>query len=304
MKHTLLYIALALASFTLQPATVQAKVLKDSKGKKEAKAQKAPKVVKQLVVLHTNDTHSCVMPYNPNLADTATANRGGYLRRVAMIKQERSLNPDLLLFDSGDFSQGSPYYSLFKGDVEVGLMNEMKYDAATIGNHEFDYGMDNMVRLFKMAKFPIVCANYDFTGTELADIVKPYVILHRKGLKIGVFGLAPQLAGLVIEKNYGCIQYLDPIQKANEMTEILKKKEKCDVIICISHLGWNIDGTDDTEVIAASRHIDLVLGGHSHSLFQTLKYRTDLDGKQVPVDQNGKGAIWVGKMTLDIVKNK
>ena len=183
-------------------------------------------------------------------------------------------------------------------------MNEMKYDAATIGNHEFDYGMDNMVRLFKMAKFPIVCANYDFTGTELADIVKPYVILHRKGLKIGVFGLAPQLAGLVIEKNYGCIQYLDPIQKANEMTEILKKKEKCDVIICISHLGWNIDGTDDTEVIAASRNIDLVLGGHSHSLFQTLKYRTDLDGKQVPVDQNGKGAIWVGKMTLDIVKNK
>ena len=223
MKHTLLYIALALASFTLQPATVQAEVLKDSKVKKETKAQKAPKVVKQLVVLHTNDTHSCVMPYNPNLVDTAIANRGGYLRRVAMIKQERSLNPDLLLFDSGDFSQGSPYYSLFKGDVEVGLMNEMKYDAATIGNHEFDYGMDNMVRLFKMAKFPIVCANYDFTGTELADIVKPYVILHRKGLKIGVFGL---------------------------------------------------------------------------------KYRTDLDGKQVPVDQNGKGAIWVGKMTLDIVKNK
>ena len=133
MKHTLLYIALALASFTLQPATVQAKVLKDSKAKKEAKVQKTPKVVKQLVVLHTNDTHSCVMPYNPNLADTAIANRGGYLRRVAMIKQERSLNPDLLLFDSGDFSQGSPYYSLFKGDVEVGLMNEMKYDAATIG---------------------------------------------------------------------------------------------------------------------------------------------------------------------------
>ena len=119
-------------------------------------------MVKQLVVLHTNDTHSCVMPINPNLADTATANRGGFLRRVAMIKQERKANPDLLLFDSGDFSQGSPYYSLFKGDVEVGLMNEMKYDAATIGNHEFDFGIDNMVRIFKMAKFPIVCSNYDF----------------------------------------------------------------------------------------------------------------------------------------------
>ena len=125
MKHTLLYIGLALASFMMQPAAVQAKTRKEAK------------VVKQLVVLHTNDTHSCVMPINPNLADTATANRGGFLRRVAMISQERKANPDLLLFDSGDFSQGSPYYSLFKGDVEVGLMNEMKYDAATIGNHEF-----------------------------------------------------------------------------------------------------------------------------------------------------------------------
>ena len=161
MKHTLLYIGLALASFMMQPAAVQAKTGKEAK------------VVKQLVVLHTNDTHSCVMPINPNLADTATANRGGFLRRVAMISQERKANPDLLLFDSGDFSQGSPYYSLFKGDVEVGLMNEMKYDAATIGNHEFDFGIDNMVRIFKMAKFPIVCSNYDFTGTELANIVKP-----------------------------------------------------------------------------------------------------------------------------------
>ena len=136
---------MVLASFMMQPATVQ------------AKAQKEAKVVKQLVVLHTNDTHSCVMPINPNLADTAMANRGGYLRRVAMIKQERKANPDLLLFDSGDFSQGSPYYSLFKGDVEVGLMNEMKYDAATIGNHEFDFGIDNMVWHFSRRKTTTSC---------------------------------------------------------------------------------------------------------------------------------------------------
>ena len=290
MKHTLLYIGLVLASFVMQPATVQ------------AKAKKEAKVVKQLVVLHTNDTHSCVMPINPNLADTATANRGGFLRRVAMIKEERKQNPDLLLFDSGDFSQGSPYYSLFKGDVEVGLMNEMKYDAATIGNHEFDFGIDNMVRIFKMAKFPIVCSNYDFTGTELAQIVKPYTIIYRKGLKIGVFGLGPQLAGLVTEKNYGCIKYLDPIAKTNEMTDILKKKEKCDVIICLSHLGWDIDGDDDTEMIPGSRYIDLVLGGHSHTYFKDLQYVKDLDGKPVPVDQNGKSAIWVGKMVLDLSK--
>lgn len=262
------------------------------------------KAEKQLVVLHTNDTHSCVMPLNPNLADTAMADRGGYLRRVAMIKEERKQNPDLLLFDSGDFSQGSPYYSLFKGDVEVGLMNEMRYDAATIGNHEFDFGIDNMVRLFKMAKFPIVCANYDFTGTELADIVKPYVILHRQGLKIGVFGICPELKGLVSTANYGCIKYEDPIQKANETAELLKKKEKCDVIICLSHLGWDIDGIDDTELIPATRNIDLVLGGHSHTYFKNLQYLNNLDGKPVGDDQNGKSAIWVGKMTLDIVKNK
>ena len=171
---------------------------------------------KQLVVLHTNDTHSCVMPLNPNLADTAIADRGGFLRRVNMVKQERQKNPDLLLFDSGDFSQGSPYYTLFKGDVEVGLMNEMGYDAATIGNHEFDFGIDNMVRLFKKAKFPIVCSNYDFTGTPLKDIVKPWVVLKRGGVKIGVFGLGPQLEGLVTAANYGPIKYFDPIKTALE----------------------------------------------------------------------------------------
>ena len=259
---------------------------------------------KKLVILHTNDTHSCIMPLNPNLADTAMADRGGYLRRVAMIKEERKQDPDLLLFDSGDFSQGSPYYTLFKGDVEVGLMNEMKYDAATIGNHEFDFGLDNMVRLFKMAKFPIVCSNYDFTGTELAQIVKPYVILKRKGLKIGVFGVCPEMAGLVSEANYGCLKYLDPIQKANEMVELLKKKEKCDVVICLSHLGWDIDGIDDTELVPGTRNIDLVLGGHSHTYFRTLRYLKNLDGEEVPVDQNGKSAIWVGKMVLELSKNK
>jgi 5'-nucleotidase len=291
MKHTLLYIGMALAFFAMQPDAAL------------AKTKKPAKVEKQLVVLHTNDTHSCVMPINPNLADTAMANRGGFLRRVAMIQEERKENPDLLLFDSGDFSQGSPYYSLFKGDVEVGLMNEMKYDAATIGNHEFDFGIDNMVRIFKMAKFPIVCSNYDFTGTPLADIVKPYTIIYRKGVKIGVFGLGPELKGLVTEANYGSIKYEDPIAKANEMTEILKKKEKCDVIICISHLGWDIDGIDDTEMVSGTRDIDLVLGGHSHTYFKQLQYRKNLDGREVPVDQNGKSAIWVGKMILKLVKN-
>ena len=147
---------------------------------------------KKLEILHTNDTHSCVMPLNPNLADTAVAGRGGFLRRVAMVKEEREKNPNLLLIDSGDFSQGSPYYTLFRGEVEVGLMNEMGYDAVAIGNHEFDFGLDNMARLFRMAQFPVLCANYDFTGTVVEGLVKPYVILKRNGLKVGIFGLAPR----------------------------------------------------------------------------------------------------------------
>lgn len=152
---------------------------------------------KQLLILHTNDTHSCILPLKETLADTTIAGRGGYLRRVALVKEERAREPELLLFDSGDFSQGSPYYSIFKGDVEIDLMNRMHYDAATIGNHEFDFGMENMARLFRRANFPIVCANYDFTGTPCEGLVKPYVIIKRKGVKIGVFGLAPELDGLV-----------------------------------------------------------------------------------------------------------
>ncbi len=257
---------------------------------------------KQLVILHTNDTHSTVLPLNPNLADTALANRGGFVRRVAMVKQERQQHPDLLLFDSGDFSQGSPYYTMFKGDVEVGLMNEMQYDAATIGNHEFDFGMENMARLFRKANFPIVCANYDFTGTELADIVKPWVIIRRNGLKIGVFGLCPKLKGLVAEANYGSIKYLDPIKKGLETATFLKKQKKCDVVICLSHLGWDIEGDDDSELIPATRDIDLVLGGHSHTYLQQLEYRDNLDGKPVPEDQNGKHAVWVGKMVMTLKK--
>lgn len=258
---------------------------------------------KQLVILHTNDTHSCVMPLNPNLADTTKANRGGFIRRATMIKEERKKNPKLLLIDSGDFSQGSPYYTLFKGDVEIGLMNEMKYDASTIGNHEFDFGMENMARLFKKAKFPILCANYDFTGTVLQGVVKPYTILKRNGLKIGLFAVDPKLDGLVFAKNCQGVKYLDPVVCAQQMVNILKSK-KCDVIICISHLGWNIGGDDDNKLVANTRGIDLVLGGHSHSFLKDLVYAKNLDGKEIPIDQNGKNAIYVGKLTLNFNKNK
>lgn len=180
---------------------------------------------KMLTILHTNDTHSTIFPLSEMLSDTMTAGRGGFMRRVAMIKEERAKDPDLLLFDSGDFSQGSAYYTLYKGDVESGLMNLMHYDAGTIGNHEFDFGLDNMARVFRRLNFPILCANYDFTGTELDGLVKPYVILKRKGLKIGVFGLCPELDGLVDHKNFEPIRYHDPIAAAREMVQTLRAKQ-------------------------------------------------------------------------------
>lgn len=258
---------------------------------------------KHLEVLHTNDTHSCIMPLNPNLADTAVAGRGGFLRRVAMIREERAKNPDLLLIDSGDFSQGSPFYTMFKGDVEVGLMNLMGYDAVTIGNHEFDFGLENMARIFKMAKFPVVCANYDFTGTCVEGLVKPYVIIKRNGLKIGLFGLSPQLKGLVDLSKCKGVTYLDPIEVGNRVAAELKHDKRCDVVICVSHLGWlRPDEMGDQKLLASSKDIDLVLGGHSHSYFKALRYVNNADGKAVPVDQNGKNAMYVGKLTLSFDK--
>ncbi len=255
---------------------------------------------KRLVILHSNDTHSTIMPVSALLPDTMKAGRGGFLRRIALLREERKENPDLLYLDSGDFSQGSAYYTLFKGDVEVGLMNLMGLDAATIGNHEFDFGLENMARLFRMANFPIVCANYDFTGTPCEGLVKPYVILHRQGLKIGVFGLSPKMEGLVAEKNCQGVAYLDPVETARQTAALLKEQKKCDVVICLSHMGWGEGPEYDTGVIQGSRYIDLVLGGHTHTYMKKLKYVKDLDGRSVPVDQNGKHAVWVGKMVLTV----
>lgn len=254
---------------------------------------------KRLVILHTNDTHSCIYPLNKHLADTLLAGRGGFIRRAVMVGEERKEHPNLLLLDSGDFSQGSPYYTLYKGDVEVGLMNLMRYDAATIGNHEFDFGVENMARLFKMADFPIVCANYDFTGTALEGIVKPYVVLKRDGLRIGVFGLSPELDGLVLAESCAGVKYNDPVKAANDVAKILKEKEKCDIVICLSHLGWKLAGLDDTELMSQLRNVDIVLGGHSHTYFTDMEYVKDLDGREIPNDQNGKHGIYVGKIVVD-----
>lgn len=254
----------------------------------------------ELRIAHTNDTHSCVMPVSPHSTDTALADKGGMVRRAALVRDLRAEDPSLLLFDCGDFSQGSAYYNLYKGEVEVRLMNTMRYDAATIGNHEFDFGMENMARIFRMADFPIVCANYHFEGTVLEGVVKPYVVLERKGLRIGVFGLGTQLEGMVASDNYKGVVFEDPVAAANRVTAVLRNEEHCDLVVCLSHLGWDIEGVDDTEVIPASHGIDLVLGGHSHSYFEHPEVMKDADGKDVYCNQMGKHGRYVGLLELDM----
>lgn len=258
---------------------------------------------KKVTILYTNDTHSRVEPFGKNQPDTSMIGKAGFVRRAAFIAQEREANKNILLFDSGDFSQGSPYYTLFKGDVEVSLMNEMEYDAITIGNHEFDFGLDNMARLFKMAKFPVVCANYKVDGTVLEGLVKPYVVLKRGGVKIGVFGLSPRLSGLVQEKNYVGLYYMDPVECANVIAKELKEDEKCDLIICLSHLGWK-GQMGDRALVPRSHNIDIILGGHSHSMIAKPVYYTDADGKQVLVTQMGKNAQFVGKLVVNMEADK
>lgn len=257
---------------------------------------------KQLTILHTNDTHSTIEPLNVNLADTMLAGRGGFIRRIAMLKEERQKDPELLYFDSGDFSQGSPYYNLYKGDVEIGLMNQMGIDASTIGNHEFDFGLDNLARLCRMANFPILCSNYDFTGTVMEGLSKPYIVLKRKGVKIGVFALDPMMDGLVSAKNCEGVKYLDPIETCKKMVRILRHEKKCDLVILVSHMGWEIDTVSDGDIIQATDGVDLVLGGHSHTYLKELQYVNNAQGKPVGVDQNGKHAIFVGKMILQLDK--
>lgn len=260
------------------------------------------KTKKQLVVLHTNDTHSCIMPLNTNLDNKDIAGRGGFLRRVNMLKEQRQQHPDMLLFDSGDFSQGSGFYTLFRGEVEIGLMNQMGYDAVTIGNHEFDFGLDNLAKLCRMANFPVVCSNYDFTGTPCEGLVKDYITIQRNGLKIGVYALGAPLKGLVSNKNCEGVVFLDPVEVSKKYIDILRQKEKCDVVICLSHLGWQISEYPDHQFIREIEGCDLVLGGHTHTYMPTLEYAPDKTGKLIPDDQNGKHGVFVGKLVLTFQK--
>ena len=260
---------------------------------------------KELVILHTNDLHSTIEPLSQLLPDTMLRGRAGMMRCAAMVEQERQRNPHLLLLDSGDFSQGSPYYVFFQGKVEVALMNLMKYDAATLGNHEFDYGLDTLANRLAQAHFPIVCCNADFSNTPLRNIVKPYTVVRRNGVKIGIFGLLPQPEGLVQAQNYKGMKYLDPVECTQKTVHNLRKKEGCHIVICLSHLGWNMEpAIDDRQLLAQCEGIDLLLGGHSHTYMQQMEWVNNKSGKTVGVDQNGKHGAFVGRIVMQVEKKK
>ena len=257
----------------------------------------------KLVILHTNDTHSQVEPTeNSNLK---TANMGGYARRMGVIEKIRSEEKNVLLFDAGDFSQGTPYFNFFNGRVEIDALNRMQYDAGTLGNHEFDNGIDTLAVILKNARFPLISSNYELENTPIKNLIQPYLILKKFGLKIGIMALNVDPKSLIIESNYRELVYRDPIEKAKETSAFLKKKQKCDLVICLSHLGSDSTAIDvnDFTIAHQTKYIDIILGGHSHSLLEDTK-TNNADGKKVIIAQMGKSGLYLGRIDIELEKKK
>lgn len=254
---------------------------------------------RRLFIVHTNDTHSCIEPLPEEVSDSSMAGKGGFIRRATLVDSLRAQHPDMLLLDCGDFSQGSVYYNLFHGEVEIKLLNLMHYDACTIGNHEFDYGLENMARLIRLSDFPWVCCNYDFSGTPCEGLVKPYTILERNGLRIGIVGVSPRLEGLVSKQSYGRTAYTLPVKAVQPVVDHLRNEEHCQFVICLSHLGWLEGEEGDYHLIRHTHGIDVVLGGHTHSYLTSPYHIPNNQGHEIPYTQMGKNARYVG--TLEFV---
>jgi len=252
---------------------------------------------KHLTILHTNDVHSHIDPFPNN--HSAFPNLGGVARRATMVDQIRKENPNTLLFDAGDIFQGTPFFNFYGGELEFKLMSMLKYDAATIGNHDFDNGLNGLYAQLPYASFDFLSANYDFTNTLLEDKVKPYKIYLVDGIKVGVFGLGIELAGLVTKKLYEETVYLHPIEIAQEVSLTLKEKEKCDLIICLSHLGYqyqNPQKPDDLKLAANTENIDLIIGGHTHTFLDRPTITNNRRNQQILINQVGCFGINLGRI--------
>jgi len=266
-----------------------------------------PNTKKHITILHTNDVHSHIEPFS--LSHPNYPGLGGVARRASLIESVRLENPNTLLFDAGDIFQGTPYFNYFGGEVEFKLMSKLKYDASTIGNHDFDNGTDGLNKQLPNASFDFIISNYDFSNTILDGKTKPFKIFLKDGIKIGVFGLGIELNGLVDPLLYKETKYLDPIEIAREMSRILKDEKKCDLVICLSHLGYHYKYDNniisDLNLAHRTKNIDLIIGGHTHTFLKKPTVTKNNKSENMLINQVGKWGINVGRIDFyfDEVKN-
>ena len=251
---------------------------------------------KHITILHTNDVHSHIEAFPAD--DAKFPNQGGVSRRYTLIEAIRKENPNTLLLDAGDIFQGTPFFNFYGGELEFKLMSKLKYDAATLGNHDFDNGIDGFYAQLPHADFSFINSNYDFSNTLIDGKVKDHQIFMKDGVKIGVFGLGIELDGLVSKNNYKETKYLNPVEIAQEMTKKLKQQEKCDLVICLSHLGYHYetDKIDDLKLAAKTKDIDLIIGGHTHTFLPKPTVTTNIEDKKVLVNQTGWAGVNLGRI--------
>ena len=253
---------------------------------------------KHITILHTNDVHSHVDPFP--LSHSRYPDMGGVGRRAELIRQVRQENPNTLLLDAGDIFQGTPYFNFYGGELEFRLMSMLGYDAATIGNHDFDNGIDGLLAQMPHARFKLLSANYDFSNTVMDGFVDPYRVNVLDGIRVGVFGLGIQLAGLVTKDLYKETVYLHPVEIAQDMGRRLREEEKCDLVICLSHLGYEYSNEpqipSDVKLCAETEHIDLIIGGHTHTFLDKPVIRKNRKGERVLINQVGCYGINIGRI--------
>ncbi len=258
-----------------------------------------------LSIVHTNDMHSRIEPFP--MDGGRNAGKGGMSRRAALIEKIRQEEGEILLLDSGDIFQGTPYFNYYGGELEFKLMSKMGYDAVTLGNHDFDGGLSGLHKQLPHASFDIVTSNYDFRDTILEGNTFDYKIYHKKGVKIGVFGVGIELQGLVPADLYGKTKYQDPINIADNTAKMLKQDLACDVVVCLSHLGYQYSSghrIDDVSFAEMTENIDIILGGHTHTFMSNPDFRKNKLGEAVMINQAGWGGILLGKVDILIEKTK
>jgi 5'-nucleotidase len=266
-------------------------------------AQAKKNKTRKITILHTNDTHSNIEPFPSN--HPKFPNQGGVVKRFSLINKIREEEEHVVLLDAGDIFQGTPYFNMFGGVLELKAMSLMGYDAATMGNHDFDAGLDGFLKAKQHASFPFLCANYDFSTTILKDQTTPSMIIEKGGVRIGIFGIGVQLEGLVPADKFGETLYLDPVQCANEEAVMLKKKG-CELIICLSHLGYSYESEkiSDLKLAKQTRNIHLIIGGHTHTFLDRPTEEKNLDGETVLINQVGWGGLQLGRLDFIVEKKK